>query len=78
MNLLPENIDKAKELCGNDLIYLMKQNVSYLEKRYGDKICFVDNLDMLRDSCFIDREWPTEHYNFYGRDQIAIRIAKVL
>ena len=32
-NILPENVDKANELVGKDLLFLMKQNRDYLVKR---------------------------------------------
>ena len=78
LNLLPENTERAKELCGDDLLYLMNKNADYLQNRYQGKSVFINDLNLLADSCFIDREWPTEHYNFFGRDRIAKGLAKEL
>jgi hypothetical protein len=77
-DLLPENLELAKKLCGNDLIYLMDKNRIFLKERYSSKTLFIDNLDILPDSIFIDRQWPTEHYTYEGRKKIAITIAKEL
>ena len=38
----------------------------------------VDNLEAVADSCFIDRSWPTEHYNETGRRIIARNLADSL
>jgi hypothetical protein len=77
-NLLPENVERARELCGEDLMHLMKQNVKFLEERYKTNSSLVNNMELLPDSSFIDREWPTEHYNFYGRNKVAMNVAKAL
>ncbi|MBA3705713.1 MAG: hypothetical protein H0W84_07365 [Bacteroidetes bacterium] len=75
LNLLSENYIKAKELCGEDLYALMKLNASFLTERYKNKTLFINNLTLLKDSNFIDRLWPTEHYNYEGRNKIASNIA---
>ena len=71
-NLLAENVDKADELIGKELTFLMKQNrtklVHYFEKQ---GVTVVDNLETIRDVNFIDRTWPTEHYYEGGRKSIA-------
>ena len=36
----------------------------------------VDNFDKIADSCFYERDFPTEHYSFIGRQIIATNIAK--
>lgn len=77
-HLLPENHERATELCGSDLDELMKQNVAFLKNRYEKKSTFISNYDLLPDSVFIDREWPTEHYSFIGRYSIARRISSGL
>lgn len=73
-HLLPENFERANLLCGNDLGFLMKTNVNFLKNRYSGKTIFIDNSILLPDTCFIDRDWPTEHYNFFGRNFIAKKI----
>ena len=79
-NILPENIDKANELVGKDLLFLMKQNRDYLLKRYGslEHVTVVDNLNLVRDVNFIDQNWTTEHYYAEGRHIVAQRIALAL
>ena len=70
-HLLPENLERATELCGSDLSDLMKQNVVFLKNRYSKDVVFIDNSSVLKDSCFIDRQWPTEHYIYKGRYEVA-------
>ena len=79
-NLLAENVDKANELVGEDLVYLINKNRDYLVQRYGslEHVVLVDNLDVVRDASFIDRNWTTEHYYAEGRQIIAHRIAMAL
>ena len=79
-NILPENMDKANELVGKDLVYLMKMNRDYLVKRYGgmEHVTVVDNLNLVRDVNFIDQNWTTEHYYAEGRHLVANRIALAL
>jgi len=77
-HILPENHERAAELCGSDLDELMKQNVSFLKNRYRKASVFISNYDLLPDSVFIDREWPTEHYSFTGRYSVARRISESL
>ena len=74
-NLLAENIDKAEALVGPDLVFLMRENVKYLEARYeGMGIEVVNNLELVRDPHFIDKNWPTEHYDEAGRKAIARQV----
>ena len=79
-NILPENVDKANELVGQDLLFLMKGNRDYLVKRYGglEHVTVVDNLNLVRDVNFIDQNWTTEHYYAEGRHIVANRIALAL
>lgn len=78
LNLLPENTELADSLCGNDLLTLMRNNAKLLEDRFSKKTIFVNNLELLKDSNFIDRNWPTEHYNLAGRGAIARKISEKL
>ena len=79
-NLMPENVDKANEYVGKDLMYLMKQNHDYLINRYGhlEGVTVVDNLNLVRDVNFIDQDWTTEHYYEEGRRIIAGNVAEAL
>ena len=79
-NLMAENVDKANELVGKDLILLLKYNRDYLLQRYGslDGVTVVDNLNLVRDVNFIDQDWTTEHYYEEGRRIIAYHLAQTL
>lgn len=79
-NLMAENVDKANELVGRDLMFLMKRNRDFLLNRYGnqDGITMVDNLSLVRDVNFIDQNWTTEHYYEEGRRIIAHHLAQTL
>lgn len=78
-NIMAENTDLAMELVGSDLIYLMKENVDYLMNRYSTMgVLMVNNLELVRDPEFIDRDWPTEHYYENGRKAIADHVAQVI
>ena len=80
LNLMAENVDKANELVGKDLMFLMKQNRDYLMNRYGhlEDVTVVDNLNLVRDVNFIDQDWTTEHYYAEGRHIIAEQVAEAL
>ena len=80
LNLMAENVDKANELVGKDLMYLMKQNHDYLLNRYGhlEGVTVVDNFNLIRDVNFIDQDWTTEHYYAEGRQIIAEQVAEAL
>lgn len=78
-NIMAENTDRAKELVGDDLLFLMRQNVEYLTQRYEAMgVTVVNNLEAVRDPQFIDRTWPTEHYYQTGRQTIARNLADAL
>lgn len=79
LNLLAENIKLADSLVGKDLVFLMKQNRDFLINRYTKKgATVIDNLDKIEIINFLDKNWPTEHYNYKGRIIIAKNIAKKL
>lgn len=79
-NLMAENIDRANELVGNDLLYLMKQNRDYLLNRYNhlENVTVVDNLGEVRNCLFTDKNWTTEHYGEMGRRTIAYNVAQAV
>lgn len=74
-NLLPENIKQAEFVVGKELVYLMRQNRDYLMQHFHNKGAIViDNLEIAEAEDFIDKNWPTEHYNDKGRIKIARNI----
>lgn len=79
-NIVAENIDKANELVGKDLLFLIKRNRDYLLNRYGnmDGVEVVNNLSLVRDVNFIDQNWTTEHYYEEGRRLVAYQVAQHL
>lgn len=79
-NLMAENVDKANELVGEDLLFLMRRNRDYLLQRYGalEDVVVVDNMSLVRDVNFIDQNWTTEHYYEEGRRIIAENVANAL
>lgn len=79
-NLMAENVDKANELVGRDLMQLFKYNRDFLLQRYGslDGVTVVNNLNLVRDVNFIDQDWTTEHYYEEGRRIIADHLASAL
>ena len=79
-NLMAENVDKANELVGKDLMQLLRYNRDYLLRRYGslDGVTVVNNLSLVRDVNFIDQDWTTEHYYEEGRRIIADHLAQAL
>lgn len=78
-NLLAENTEKAQELVGDDLLFLMEQNrlvlTNFLQRR---GITVVDNLYTVASDQFIDQNWTTEHYAEEGRKIIATNVAEQL
>ena len=78
-NLLGENTEEAEKLVGKELIYLMEKNRSLLVNYYAMKgVVVVDNFYQVPDSCFVDRNWPTEHYNYQGKRIVAKNIKKAI
>ena len=79
-NLLAENVDRANELVGNDIIFLIKQNRDFLLNRYGniENVTVVDNIGDVRNELFIDQNWTTEHYSEMGRRTIANHVAQAV
>ncbi len=79
LNLMAENIERADELLGEPLVFLMKSNRDLLVKRYSKSgVLVVDNLEMVEDFMFTDRDFPTEHYNEQGRKIVARNVADAL
>ena len=75
-NLMAENTEKAGQLVGKDLIFLMNENRELLKKYYGARgVMVVDNLSSVEDPLFIDQDWTTEHYAEKGRKAVAKNVA---
>jgi hypothetical protein len=76
---MAENMEKAQQLLGNDLLFLMQQNRDLLMQRYNkDGVTVVDNLDAVPNEEFIDQDWTTEHYAQRGRRIVASNVAQSL
>lgn len=74
-----ENIELADSLVGKELVAMIKENASLLEKYYLEKGCTViNNLTLVHSNEFVDKNFPTEHYSESGRRRIAANIAKHL
>ena len=78
-NLLAENTEKAEDLVGEDLLYMINDNVQKLEKHFSNRgAIVVNNIDIVEDEQFIDQNWTTEHYAEKGRRIIAKNVAESL
>lgn len=76
-NILGENIEEADVLIGSTLTDLMRENTRLLMERYTKMGAIViDNLDKVPDSCFVDRDWPTEHYSLRGKQIVAVNLSR--
>jgi hypothetical protein len=79
MCLMAENMEKADELIGKDLIGLMERNRDILISFFNARgISVIDNLSAVPDEQFIDQSWTTEHYAEKGRWTLASNVAKGL
>ena len=73
------NTIEAEKLVGKELIYLMEKNRSLLVNYYTSKgVIVVDNFYQIPDSCFVGRNWPTEHYNYQGKKIVAESIKNAI
>lgn len=78
-HILGENIEEAGRLIGPSIPNLLRRNADLLKERYkAQGAIVIDCLDDIPDSCFVDRNWPTEHYNLTGKKIIARKIASYL
>lgn len=78
-NILAENVDQVDSLCDPNLMYLLKRNVQYVTDRYEAMgVITVNNLTAVRDASFLDRDFPTEHYDQVGRQAIAENVAATI
>ena len=47
--------------------------------RYRRKGAIIaDSFTIVPDSCFVDRHWPTEHYNLEGKTIVAKNIQQII
>lgn len=75
-NLLDENMTEAERIIGPSIVQLIENNRQFLLDNYITRnSTVVDNLYSIPDSCFVDRNWPTEHYNLEGKKMIAKHLA---
>jgi len=78
-NLMAEDTDKAGQLVGDDLLYLMDENRELLLDYYRSRgVVVVDNLSAVEDQQFIDQDWTTEHYGEKGRRTVGRNVALAL
>lgn len=79
LNLIPENTDRATQLLGEPLTWMMRRNRDLLVQRYRRMgATVIDLLDLLPNEDFIDQNWTTEHYFETGRRAIADTVARTL
>lgn len=78
-NLLAENTEKAKELVGDDLIFMINENAKILEKYFQNRgVKVVSSLNAVENEQFIDQDWTTEHYAEKGRKIVAKNVSEAL
>ncbi|MEN8228343.1 MAG: DUF4843 domain-containing protein [Bacteroidota bacterium] len=78
-NLLPENSEKAEQLVGEELLYLMNENSELLQQYYQSRgVKVVNGLHEVEDEQFIDQDWTTEHYAEKGRKIVAQHVAEAV
>jgi hypothetical protein len=78
-NLLAENTEKAQELIGDELVYMINENAKILENYFQNRgVIVVNNLNVVEDEQFIDQDWTTEHYAEKGRKIVAKNVAEAL
>lgn len=77
--LLPENVDYARALFGEDLLAYMFYNRNFLANRYGHMEAMVaDAFESVRGVDFTEQFWTSEHYNQTGRMAVADKISGLL
>lgn len=78
-HILPDDEEQIDSIVGPDLLYLMHENARFVQQRYEKMgVVVVNNQGIVRDECFNDRAYPTEHYNQEGRRAIADAVAATL
>lgn len=75
-HILAENVERASELVGPDLVSVMYQNSKKVYDYFHRRgVTIIDNLAAVPDAYFLDKSWPTEHYSEEGRKILAKNIA---
>lgn len=78
-NIVPENMEYAHILLGDDLVHLIRYNRDFLQQRYRKMgVQVVDNLELARGQEFTDQFWTTEHFNGRVRRACARNLASAL
>ena len=76
---MAENTEKAQQLIGDELTFLMRQNRDLLVNRYHrNGVLVVDNLECVPSKEYTDSTWTTEHYAEKGRRIVARNVADTL
>lgn len=78
-HILPINLELSDSLVGTELRQIIYRNRDLVKQHYEQMgVTVVDNVDLLPDSLFLDKDWPTEHFNERGRRMVAERIAQAV
>lgn len=78
-NIVPENMEYARLLLGENLVHTIRYNRDFLAARYRKMgVEVVDNLEVARGQEFTDQFWTTEHFNGRVRRACARNLAGVL
>lgn len=78
-HIVPENMEYARLLLGEELVQLIRYNRDFLIQRYHQKgATVVDNLELARGQEFTDQFWTTEHFNGRVRRSCARNLAQTL
>ena len=77
-NIVPENMEYARLLLGEDLVHLIRYNRDFLVQRYRKMgATVIDNLELARGQEFTDQFWTTEHFNGRVRRACARNLASL-
>ena len=78
-HILPENLEYARALWGQQLLQFMEYNHGYLlHLLQTEKMEYVDNFSIAKGVDFTDQWYPTEHFNTRTRRAIALSLARYL
>jgi len=77
-NILPEDIDKANIMVGNEIPYILRKNRDvFVDKYKKQKVTIVDNMELLNGKYFFEY-YPTEHYTTIGKRVLSNSVSKVI
>ncbi len=78
-HILPENLEYARALWGQQLVQYLEYNHGYLlHMLQKENMEYVDNFAIARGVDFTDQWYPTEHFNTRIRRLIALSLAQKL